>query len=442
MLGEESLKMSDLEQTARRPMAKRFNDSPAAMRWSMLLLLLATIWSVALLHSDISYPYTTANDMTPDYISARAWLHGVEPYAPIPELKNRYLGRSTPYFLDSPPDQSTAPPPIGIFFFTPFALLPIKATRILWLVLMAGMIAYSLVVFTRELGWSKRGQFVVATLSLSVPAVRSDFFFAQTNGLVLRLLVASWVALRRNRDARAGALLGILAAIRLFPILLVVPLVRMRRFRSVAWMVGTAAGLSLIGLLALGLHSTRVFVDAASPANTKYWVSQPGNLSLVGLPFRWLTKNRWMAAGVNAPAIALALAGIAFIFCVVAMYRSPVRVSGDAFWASIPWMLLAAPLSWFHYAVMLLPLVILLERGTRRSGVRRFLVLLACGCALVARLVADRFIAHGLDAYSAFVQAAGYSIAMYGMIGLGAAEWLKPSARRQVVAPVAQALRA
>lgn len=407
---------------ARKP---SWPSSAVVIRWSLFLLGLVTIWSIALLHRDVTSPYVTANDMTPDYISARAWVHDVDPYAPIPVLKSRYLGPSAPYFVDSPADQRNAHPPIYIVLFTPFALLPIKAARIVWLVMSAGTIALSVSVFAREIGWSRRAQLAAAAITISIPAVRSDLFFGQSNGIALLLLVFAWMALRRDQDRRAGWLLGVLAALRVFPVLLVIPLLRMRRLRTVVWMAGTTAFLSVAGVLLLGLHSTRIFLETASPANTKYWIAQPGNVSLVGLPFRWLTHNRWMAAGISETAIAVVVAVVIFASCCIAMYRTPARVSGDVFWAAIPWLLLATPLSWFHYAVMLLPLVILLERRTRGEGMLRIFVILACAGALVARLVADRLIAAGLDGYSVFVQVAGYSIAMYGLIGLAALEWSK-----------------
>ena len=407
--------------------SRRITQSPIFLRWATFAVFLITIWSVALLKSDISAPYITANDMTPDYVSARAWLHGIEPYATIRELNDRFLGPSAPYFIDFPGNERNPHPPVAVLLFAPFALLSITAARVLWLGLMLGAVAWAMIRFTRELGWSKRGQFVAGALTLSIPAVRSDFAFAQANSLLLLVLVYSWIALRRGHDARAGVLLGLISAFRVFPILFVIPLLRLRRMRSVAWMLITTVVLSLFGVIAIGVHSTGLFVGTASTNNTKFWISQPANLSLVGLPFRWLTKNHWMAASVSLPWIALGLGIVLMLLCLTAMYRTPARVSGDVFWASTPWILLATPLSWFHYAVILLPLLILLERGTRRAGLLRVLVLIACGGTIIARVVADRFIAHGLGGYSPFVQVAGYSIAMYGFVGIGLAEWAKQS---------------
>ncbi|WP_459192787.1 glycosyltransferase family 87 protein [Halosimplex sp. J119] len=90
--------------------------------------------------------------------------------------------------------------------------------------------------------------------------------YGQVNHLLVAALVAGFVWLARDRDARAGVALALPACVKVFPGLVGLWLLRRRAWRAIGAAVGTAAGLGALGLLAFGVDATRTYVvDALVP---------------------------------------------------------------------------------------------------------------------------------------------------------------------------------
>jgi alpha-1,2-mannosyltransferase len=252
---------------------------------------------------------------------------------------------------------------------------------------------------------------------LAVPVIQKDLLYGQLNGILLLLIVVGWRWLRRGSDIASGLSLGLATALRLYPAFLLLPLLMMRRFRAAAALAMTSAAATLIGSLALGLDDSTRFVRTVAGENFRFWRSAPMNISLVSLPFRWLTRSFWRPDAPDLSRVASLLALVLVVLVVVIALRSRGAFSGDRFLAAIPWMLLATPLSWEFSLVLAMPVV--LAGFIRRRGAIRPLPALGSALVLVGIPLGLQGPAPGTPPA---VQIFGYALPMYGLLILGLTE--------------------
>jgi hypothetical protein len=305
------------------------------------------------------------NDLTQDYLAAKAWTHGGDPYAPTAQLGNRYLHGSE---LSGVYTQRRDPhPPAQILLVAPLSAVPFRTARVVWMLLNAICAALAGTLFARRLG-APTGLAVASGIgALAIPVVQQDLVYGQTGGIILLAMMAAWLSLDQERPVLGGLSLGFAAAIKLFPALLIIPLLRMGKRRTAAWSVGAAVGVSVVTAAVLGAKATETFLTVAAPQNTRFWRSAPMNVSAVSIPFRWLTRSAWRPNAPDLPGLAAALALVVFVGCLIAAARTKAGTTGDLFWAAAPLMVLATPLAWSFTLMLALPTAALLVRATYRD---------------------------------------------------------------------------
>ena len=354
------------------------------------------------------------NDFTVDYLSGAAVLHGQDAFDPLANLAH-YAGPSSRYYEPATFVSRNVHPPADIAIMTPIAALPYRPARILWLIAMAACSGFAVGLLARALGVSFRWSIVVGIGALAVPIFQKDLLYGQPNGLLLLLLVLGWLSLRKNSDRAAGVLLGITAALKLYPAVMAIPLIRERRWRALGWMVGTFVVATAGGVLVIGETATRELVKPATPDNFAFWRAAPMNLSLPGIAYRWLTKSHWRAAGVDAPRVAGLLALILVALCVVAMIKTPARLSGR-YWATVPLMLLATPLVWDTYLVLIAPVLFAVLMS------RRIEWWLLLALAILAIGIPPALPSPPANV-SDVAQVLGYALPTYALIVVAISEW-------------------
>jgi len=301
-------------------------------------------------------------DFAADYVSARAMLDGRDPYAPIQGLLAEYLHPPRETLRDVFPGENWHPP-FKLVITLPLALLPYQVAGLMWLLISAAAYIGAALLLARGLGWRRSTGLLLGVGALILPVVQKDLSTANMNGVLLLLLVSSWYTARSGKDAWAGGAIGLAAAIKIFPLLMLLPFVAARRTKLVLSAIGSAVTLSLIGLLALGpgraIHSIHA---AGGSQEFGYWDASPANVGWWGMATRWITRNGWVPhANVAALGFVLAVGGVV-LFLVLAL-RPRAELSRDVFWSTAPLMLLAWPIVWDHYLVLVLPWVVL---GARR----------------------------------------------------------------------------
>lgn len=262
----------------------------------------------------------------------------------------------------------------------PLTALPPSTATLVWYALSAALL---LVV----VGWLMRsGVGVVGVLSVVTFApVATTLFVGQTNLLLLALLVAAW-HWRNARPLTAGAAIGVAAALKLAPLLLLIALWRPGRRRMIAAALATFVLALAIGELAAP-GSTHDFFAEVLPHATALdaRLAHPVNQGLPGLIARLTLPSPWNDLEIGLPdaASALALAfGLALAGGLAAWVLWP-RRAGLEEWRTWSALLIAtvvvSPLAWeSSYAVLILPAALSMHlRGMRVALVATWVAFLA-----------------------------------------------------------------
>src|SRR5438105_6817888 len=263
------------------------------------------------------------------------------------------------------------------------------AVRI-WLFLIQAAVLASLVIIYRVIGWPRRAELlaVVAVLTTFFPLANTVYAGAM-NSLLLLLLTGSWACWQRRQDIATGALVGIAAIFKLFPLALLPYLVWRRHFTLVA-----VLGLTGLGGLALGLavtsldHNIYYFREMLPhlAAGTGYRENQ----SLAGVAARICDPNTANAGGsagwcgrlIDWPAVFLLLA-------IVWRMTSRVSRSGLEFALAVTALPLISSVTWsFPLVILILPIALLVRQALRgrmsRGQIRGLLVAWVCFSAAPA----------------------------------------------------------
>jgi len=297
-------------------------------------------------------------DFALDYVSAKAVLDGRDPYTPIHDLVRDYLHPPAKILKDVLPGANWHTP-FKLLLTLPLALLPYRAAGIVWLLLSSAAYVGAALLLAAGLGWKRSTGFVLGVGMLIIPVVQKDLSTGNLNGELLLLLVAAWYLARRRRDGWAGAYIGLAAALKVFPGLMLLPFIAARRWKAVSAALSSSVAFTALGLVALGPSKAVGYVRAgAGSQGFRYWDASPANVGWWGMATRWLSPNGWVPhMDLEALGLAFALAGVVVFFLLAARPRW--GLSGDPFWSAAPLMLLIWPIVWDHYLVLVLPWVVL-----------------------------------------------------------------------------------
>jgi len=251
-------------------------------------------------------------------------------------------------------------PPLWVLLSAPLGLLePLTAYRVFVLLSVAataGFVAWS----AREARLSGgRAAAVSAAVLLSSPLL-ATLALGQIYPLLALGLVAAWAAQRRGREGLSGGLLGLVAAVKpsLLPVLLW-PLV-LGRWRALASALLSGAAATLLAAAAVGFGATLEWAgtllgSSASP----FW----DNASLPATAARLFTENRFARPLALLPWMvpAAQLLGVALVLLTALRARHDPEAG---LWALVAAALLASPIAWHNYLLLVVPgVVLLLARG-------------------------------------------------------------------------------
>jgi Glycosyltransferase family 87 len=313
-------------------------------------------------------------DFYQDWGSARNHQVGQPVYTPHSLSIPRHLG--LPH-NPNPSIEYNAHPPGAVLLVMPLARLTYRDAFLVWnLVSLAALVASMVIV------------------AVALPAPRSWFwpFWAflpfcqplyaniaqgQLTLILLLLTTAAWSRERSGWGTSAGVLLGVAAAIKLFPAYLLVYFVAKGRFR-----VLLAAVLGFIvwngtSAMVLGLDAYRDYIHVVMP-RMEVFRGFGYNLSIAGFwhkLFDPVGERNWIAVLWPSPSMARAgsLISILAMTAVVALlsYRARTAAQRDlAFSAAATGMLLASPVTWVYSLILLLvPLAVLARTAGRPGGI-------------------------------------------------------------------------
>lgn len=250
-------------------------------------------------------------------------------------------------------------PPSALSLLWPVSWLPVQWAEMVWTALSLFALALSLKLVANDLKPKPHWLWWVSGVVLSfwLFPVKFTFGMGQINLLVLVLIVVAWRQQIHQKSVWAGVWLGLAAALKLFPLLLLIPWMMERRWKSVL-----VAGVVfvLLHLPAVLLFSPSVLLDfyltqlngIPRIGNAVYY-----NQAFTGVMARLELPNQlsnWINTGL----------GIGFITTMLCLRRA--ESSPELSWLEFGlWMcgwLLVGGLAWQHHFVWVIPALLVLTQ--------------------------------------------------------------------------------
>lgn len=251
-------------------------------------------------------------------------------------------------------------PPVWTVLISPLGLLEaIDAYRLF--VVMSILLALGYLAWTaEELRLRPVWAVVGAGLLLFSSPLLATLALGQVYPVLALGLVAAWISDRRDHQRLSGAALGLVVALKpsLAPVLLW-PLVR-RRWGSFVAACVSGLTATLVGFFVAGPSATFRYVGILNEGfASAYW----DNASIPAAATRFFTEHRF---GENVATLPwMVYVGYALGIGVVILTATRIRGGGEAgLWALVAASLLASPIAWHNYLVLLAPgVLLLLARG-------------------------------------------------------------------------------
>jgi len=260
------------------------------------------------------------SDYGQDYAAARGWWHGQDPNAHTADLLAECCAEIAPAYGS----MQTAHPPFATLLALPLGWLPWPTARLIWLLLAWAAITAAWLLL-RVSPW-----LCAATASFWIIALGLG-----THEPLLFLLLALALIFQERGPRLAAVLVGICAAIKVYPALLILGLWISGR-RQMA-LIAVATGVAALALceLVLGFGVTLAWLRFV-PVNTQFYVDSNGNGSLVRLV-------RAVLPGAEPTLVALVALALLLLPLI------PRIRAGAWLQPLMPVLLLVSPLSWRHY---------------------------------------------------------------------------------------------
>ena len=266
---------------------------------------------------------------------------------------------------DTPAEAENRNPPFWTVLISPLGLWkPLVAYRIFLLVSVIVTVGY-LAWMAVEVRLSPRLAILgMALLLLSSPLLKT-LALGQIYPFLALGLVGAWISDRRNSLLVCGVALGLVVALKpsLVPIVLW-PLVR-RRWKTLAAALASGAAATFVGAIVVGPGATTDWLRLLSDDTVNaFW----DNASLSSAAARLFTENEFGQQIATLPWM-VPVAYVAAIAAILLTAAKARRGPDMALWALVAASLLASPIAWHNYLVLLGPgILVLLAAGWVAPG--------------------------------------------------------------------------
>ena len=315
----------------------------------------------------------TERDILQEYLLAKASLAGINPYLPLNQLADIFIG-NFPYLFHPSPY-----PPFVAILFIPLTILSIKQVIITWFIIEM-LCLMSIAVMTIYL-WKGRIDLIWGIFSffflLAWYPVYVDLLYGQLTIFLTTLLLGTLLALRKDKKILAGILTGLTIAIKMFTWPLLLYFAAKKDWRALISGCLTAIGLNLIGISVIGIGPVMEYYSKVSNQVFTIYHSFLKNYSLWSVGFRFFegakpVGERYVYAPplLYLPQIApYVSAGLVFIFLITGLiWANKSKNLEIAFSILILVMVAISPISWDHYYVVtIISLAVLLLALSRAA---------------------------------------------------------------------------
>lgn len=286
-------------------------------------------------------------DFTPFYTSAKLLLAGYNPY-PVQLLISVNLN-----------------PPFFIWLFSPMAHFSYHTALIIWsiLSLSLGLVAANLAfrhAFSAEI-WKKYRLFFYLIYFAFFP-ILMDTSIVQIGAVLAFFTMLGYHFYLNNRCYLAGISWGLIIALKLFPALLFLYVLKQRRKQVFLSMLATFLLACLIPLL---LYGPTIYSQYHSMLARILWFGDSWNASIYGFVFRLLIDTH--SSFHNLLPIELLYACLFLIFLIIYLIAlGPCYINGQKnqinhqpFCLTLVMMLLLSPFGWLYYfSILIFPLIL------------------------------------------------------------------------------------
>lgn len=302
------------------------------------------------------------SDFSVFHTSATFFWAGKDTYAPVPLDRLGHVPEKAGGAAqeDALPKLPNLNPPFFTLIVAPFGLLSYPIAHRLWsfFSLVAGCVAVILLsraTSRLEQHWSI---FSLLVLLLVYFPTLATAVYAQLTLWLLLLLAVAWISSRSGNDRAAGLVLGIALSVKIYFGVFVLLFIALKRWRLLAWMLGTAVACTLLALFVLGPDSYRSYLAALSSVT---WYANGWNASFLGFATRILAQTQ------NTTLLARGLGyGASILLVLYLMWVAWGRRNGQSvaqfdllFSLAVVSLLLASPLGWMYYfPFLLIPLIV------------------------------------------------------------------------------------
>lgn len=306
--------------------------SPLIVASTILLVLAINI----IVHNLQFYSSVTTTDLGQDYHAASALRAGNSIYDGI----NHHV-------------------PFVAVLSTPLTFMEFRTAFILWGALSIVLLFVCIFIVARGLEL-KLGLWwlILPGMMLSWYPFVAHVALGQWSLIIATLIFGAWLAMKKGKDNSAGLLLGVAAAIKLFPGIFGLYLLVQRRWRALAFMMLAFSSCTLVSLAVVGFNDFRAFIYSDILSNSSNFVRYPLNHSLWGMTYRLFTSNGYVAPLIDAPAIAHAVTTLLCLMICGVLFLGTRRTVNEhakdiAYSATAVAMLIISPLTWQHALVIL-----------------------------------------------------------------------------------------
>ena len=343
--------------------------STQRLRWIVVFVLyaVAIVYVVELLRElPTGHDLRTYRDFYAYYRPALSLRHGLNPYIAEPTL-----GDTPDWFLLFEP----------LTFFSPFIAYWV------WFVLNVLLLAASLWILIRDAGLKAADAWIIGALMLMYPPVAMNFWFAQSEILLLFVLTLFIHELGRGRQIVAALLLAAACLLRAYPIGLLGYLVARRQWRVASFaLLGCIAGFSVTAaylgsdvvltfLRNAGLMRGFVIWGASRPLNQAVELLQhPANLNLA----RFVAFVVAHALGTSESSTIGQVTGLLVevaLVAIVAVQTARFAANEDRDWRALSlWIItvsMLSPIMWGQFMVCFIIVFVWLAGAAARNQVSR-----------------------------------------------------------------------
>jgi hypothetical protein len=351
----------------------------------LITLLLMGLLGLRFAFLSLAPPGVYMKDFIQEYLLGRAAREGVNPYSPLPVLADQFIGSLDNLIFPHP---TPHPPPV-ILLSLPFAFFSYQTAALLWLIFEILCLGLSRYIIAATLGKRVPLWLIIFILILIVgwrPVV-DGLVVGQLMSLLLLLLCATWALLRVGYWKTAAACLGAAAALKLvvWPVALL--LLFYRRWQALIVLAFVFVAANLLAGLIIDLEVLIFYYTSVGAGVEAMYRSHEDNFSIWSIGWRLFDgvgstavhANNTIIGGIQAPPliywpeiapyVSLALLILFLLLIAAIVWRA--KTLDAAFAVLVGAAVIANPIAWSHYLILLIIPITVAGRCLLRLGLPR-----------------------------------------------------------------------